>query len=570
MNDKRAVAEALREIASLLEIDGANPFKIRAFDNAARAVDGLPGDLAESVRSGAIASVQGIGKATAAIVTDLVTNGSSDYLDELRGKYPPGLLELLRVPGLSAKKVGQLHESLGIDGLDALESACRGGQVAKLKGFGTKSAQKILSGIAFARRSSARFLLPKGMEVAAEVETLLGEHPLVAAIEVGGEVRRRLEVITCVEICVATSAPSELSAAIEAMTSLSVIGKENGAIRGTWVNGVPVTFWITDAATFPLRLFLSTGTQDYVSWAMEAGSARRKPVPVETEQDLFATLGVDWLAPELREKEAEPFWSSPPGHLVRQEDLRGIFHVHSTWSDGVDPLEAMLAGVRDRGYSYVGISDHSKSAGYAAGLSEERVRQQRAEIRKLRTTFPGLTIFHGTEADILGDGSLDYEPDLLSELDFVIASVHSRFGMSSDEMTERLVRALANPFVTFLGHMTGRMLLTREGYSFDVDAVFDAAAKHGVMIEINGNPNRRDIDWRLIRRALDRGVRFSIHPDAHAVRALDNTVPGVWNARKAGLGPCEIFNTQPVEEVAAYLAARRRNASGLSPGLGQS
>jgi len=560
MSDKRTVASTLREIASLLEIDGANPFKIRAFENAARAIDTLDRDLSAVIESEGLSALQGVGKATAAIIADLAQTGRSDYLEELRSKYPAGLIDVLRVPGLSAKKVGQLHASLGIDSLDALEAACRDGSIAKLKGFGTRSAQKILSGTAFARRSSTRFLLPKGMDVAVELRGLLQDHPLVTRIEIGGEVRRRLEVISGLEVCVATDSPSELLSVVSELELLSGVEIEDRTIRGVWANGVPVTLWIEDDATFPLRLFLSTGSQAYVSWAMEAGTSPRRDGSVESERDLLESLGVAWIEPELREKESETFWTLPPEELVRQEDLRGIFHVHSTWSDGVDPLEAMIEGVHERGYSYVGISDHSKSAGYAGGLTEERVRQQRAEIRRLRARFPALTIFHGTEADILGDGTIDYDPALLAELDFVIASVHSRFGMSADEMTERLVRALSNPFVTFLGHMTGRMLLTREGYSFDVDAVFGAAADNGVMIEINGNPNRRDIDWRLIRRALARGVRFSIHPDAHAVRALDNTVPGVWNARKAGLGPVEIFNTLPAETVAEYLASRRSKA----------
>lgn len=560
MLDKRAVAAALREIAAYLEIDGANPFKIRAFENAAHALDTLEGDLRAHVASGTLVQTEGIGKATGAIVADLVRDGDSDYLEQLRTKYPSGLLDVARVPGLGAKKTGQLYRDLGIDGLDSLEAACRSGALGNVKGFGRRSSGKILSGIAFVRRSVARFLLPKGLETAAEIERVLASCPLVSALEVGGEVRRRLEVVTGVEVCLATSLPSALSDVIETLPDLSEVERGDGLVRGRWGNAVPVTFWLADSATFPLRLFLSTGSREYVSWALEANPKRRGAADVANERALCEALGVSWIEPELREQESEAFWSLPPERLVRQGDLRGIFHVHSTWSDGVDPLEAMIEGSRDRRYTYVGISDHSKSASYAGGLSEDRVRQQQAEIRRLRPRFPGLTIFHGTEADILGDGSLDYDSALLSELDFVIASIHSRFGMATDEMTERLVRALANPFVTFLGHMTGRMLLTREGYTFNHDAVFEAAARHGVIIEINGNPNRRDIDWRLLRRALDRGVRFSIHPDAHAVRALDNTIPGVWNARKAGLGPAEIFNAKPADEVAEHLASRRAAA----------
>ncbi len=560
MHDKWQVAASLREIASLLEIDGANPFKTRAFQNAARTVESLDDDLCSLVDSGTLAKIPGIGKATGAIIAELVRDGVSSYLEELRGSYPPGLLDVLRVPGLSAKKVGVLRDSLGIDGLEALEAACRAGRIAKIKGFGGKSTQKILSGIAFVRRSTARFLLTKGLVVATELESLLVDHPLVSCFAIGGDVRRRLEVINGVEVCIATTDALALAAVLGSLEQLSDVESDQGITRGVWTNGVPVTFHLDDPSQFPLRLFLSTGSHGYVTWAMEGRSIGARAEPIVTELDLFDALGIQWLEPELREKESETFWTSAPAILVRQEDLRGIFHMHSTWSDGRDPLTDMLVGVRDRGYSYVGVSDHSKSAGYAGGLTEERVRQQGAEIRKLRRSFPDLAIFHGTEADILGDGSIDYSTDLLSELDFVIASVHSRFGMSTDEMTERLVTALTNPFVTFLGHMTGRMLLTREGYSFHTGAVFDAAAANGVMIEINGNPNRRDIDWRLLRSALDRGVRFSIHPDAHAVRALDNTVPGVWNARKAGLSPAEIFNTKPMEEVAEHLASRRANA----------
>jgi DNA polymerase (family 10) len=565
---KWQVARMLYELAIYIELTDTNPFKARAYEKAARRVEALDEDLEALVAGGGLYKTPGIGKGIGPVITEMIETGTSRYLEEQRSQFPPGIFDLLRVPGLGLKKIGLLHADLGIGTIDELEEACRAGRLAKLKGFGAKTQQKILGGIEFARRHESAYLLPTALEVAEPLRARLLKVDGVEDAQIAGSVRRRLEVIHNLNIAVAVDDVDDAIAAIgEAglLDELELIAP--ATLRGRARNEMRVLIHLATPAAFGLLLFATTGSEDFIGAVLtkaakggftltDGGASKNgKRVVLRTEEQLFEAAGVPWVEPELRET-AAAVSSRKRVALIEPSDLRGTFHVHTTWSDGRATMFEMLDAARDRELSYVGISDHSKTAGYAGGLTEERLVQQQAEIESYKERFAPMRLFKGTEADILAEGEIDYATPILRSFDFVIVSVHSRFNMPKDEMTERMLRALANPFVTFLGHITGRLLLSREGYSIDFDRVFDAAAKHGVMIEINGNPHRLELDWRVIRNALDRGVRFSIHPDAHSTSELDAVISGTWVARKAGLSPNEIFNTKSVEEVEAHFAAR--------------
>lgn len=553
LTDKFTAARLLDEISRYIELSDPNPFKARAFEKAARAVENLEGDLAALVESGSILSVAGIGKATGQVVEEIVRTGHSQYLEELRGQFPPGIFELLRVPKLGLKKIGQLHSELGIGSLDELEEAARSGRLASLKGFGPKTAGQILEGLAFARMRESQFLLPAGLEVAESMRARLEAMEVVNAVEVAGSIRRRLEVIRNVNLVVATRTPGELPARLaELVADLAPLDEDTwkGVARGE----MDILFHLTSPARFGSTLLRTTGASEFLTAFGEIPDA-------SSENDAFKKAGQPFVQPERRES-AEDLTAKKRPRLVAVSDLRGTFHVHTTFSDGRNTVEEMLAAAHARGWEYLGISDHSKVAYYAGGLSEEKLREQHAEISRHEKKVAPMRVFRGTEADILPDGTMDYGAKILARFDFVVASIHSQFQMDEERMTERMLRALDDPHVTFLGHLTGRKLLNRPGYRIDYDRIFDRAAEREVIIEINGNPNRLDIDWRHLRRAADRGVMFSIHPDAHSVSEYNAVITGSWVARKGGLSPKQIFNTRSVEQVGEWLADRRARREG--------
>jgi DNA polymerase (family 10) len=555
--DKFAVARALDEISRYLELGESNRFKALAFERAARSLRALDREPADLIASGDLTKISGIGKATAAVIEELVRGGSSRYLEELRAQYPPGIFELMRVPSLGLKKIGMLYETLGVGSLDELEEAARAGKLAKLRGFGAKTQQKILEGIEKARRRESQFLLPVGIEIGEMIRAQLAAIDDVVDAEISGSVRRRLEVIRNVNVVVVTRAPERVMAVLPRIVE-NVEALDETTVKGVANSEIDVLFHFAKPAERGVVLFETTGTREFVE---AFGKQRGK-----TEHDIFANAGIAYVEPERRES-ADDLKRKRHPKLVELGDLRGTFHVHTTFSDGRNTVFEMLDAARQRGFDYVGLSDHSKAAYYAGGLTEARLAEQQAEIEAQRPRVAPLRVFRGTEADILPDGTIDYaDSGALATFDFVIASVHSRFNMEKDEMTARILRALENPYVTFLGHLTGRLLLSRDGYTMDFDEVFARAGERGVMIEINGNPNRLDLDWRLIRRARDRGVTFSINPDAHSTREYNAMISGTWVARKGGLGPREVFNTRDAEAVMEHFQSRRQKAESRSPG----
>jgi DNA polymerase (family 10) len=391
------------------------------------------------------------------------------------------------------------------------------------------------------KTQTARFLLARGVEAAESLERHLLDFEGLDAVEISGEVRRRLEVITTVELCVSAKRPAEALRAIADRGVLAGAQMEESSVRGSARHDIPAVIHVCRPAEFSERLFITTGSGEFVEAADGKSRGRADKVPPELRES------ADWLR-------------RPVPTLVRLEDIRGTFHNHTTYSDGRATLEQMLTAALERGFEYVGISDHSKTAAYAGGLTEDRVEMLRAEIDSLRERFAPMRIFFGTEADILAGGGIDYADELLATFDFVVASVHSHFTMPTEEMTARIIRATENPYVTFLGHLTGRLLLAREGYSVDHERIFKAAVANGVIMEINGNPRRLDVDWRHMQRGIELGAVFSIHPDAHAVAEYNYLQSGVWAARKGGLEARHVFNTLGVDSVASHLENRRRRA----------
>jgi DNA polymerase (family X) len=549
--DKWTVARVLDEIAQYVALSDPNRFKSRAFERAARAVEGLEVDLVALVASGELLSTPGIGKAVGAIIKELVETGESRYLDELRNQYPPGIFELLRVPGFGLTKIGQVHQELGIGSLDDLEAAAREGRLAKLRWFGAKTQTKILEGIEKARRRESNFLLPIGLEAGERMRGQLAKIKAVEDAEVTGSVRRRLEIIRNVNIAVSTRKREKV---IEALPQIVDQFEEVDAntFRGVVRGEMPVIFHLSHPDSFGTTIVETTGSRGFV------GALPALP-KAKTEEELFKQISVPFVEPERRES-ADDLARKKRVKLVQPSDLRGTFHVHTTFSDGRNTVLEMLTAARERGYDYVGLSDHSPAAFYAGGLTVERLREQHAEIARHEPEVAPMRVFRGTEADILPDGSIDYGDEVLSTLDFVVASIHSRFNTPKDEMTERMLKALDDPWVTFLGHITGRKLLGRDGYTVDFDRVFERAAKRSVCIEINGNPNRLDLDWRHVGRALEMGVMFVITPDAHSISEMSHVISGTWVARKAGLTAKQIFNTRSVAEVEKWFAKRRMSS----------
>lgn len=580
---KDEIAEVLRNIATLLELKGENPFKFRAYLNAARAVETFPGDLAAAARAESLSSVKGIGKAIAEKISRLVLDGHLPYYEELKKEFPQDILTLFEIQGLGAKKIKKLYEVLGIHSITKLESACRDGSIANLEGFGKKSAENLLASIAALKRNAGRFLLDEASELADEIFSALREHPAVGLLEVAGSMRRRKPVVGDLDFIVSTNRPEEVIAVFTGLPCFERIlasGKTKAsAVAG---NGLQCDLRAVSPAEYPFALCYFTGSKEHNvrlraraqarGWTLNeyrmapaSEEASDSIPPIHTEQDLYRALDLDFIPPELREDRGE--FTAAENHelprLIEWSNLRGTFHNHTTASDGLSTLEEMASAARDLGLEYLGIADHSKSSVQAHGLDESRLREQIAQIRALNATFDDFRLFAGTECDIRKDGSLDFDDDILSELDYVVASVHSAFTMDEAAMTRRIIRAMENPHVTMLGHLTGRLLLTRDPYAVDVPAILDAAAETGTVIELNVNPRRLDMDWTWWPLARQKGVRCAINPDAHSTSALLRLRLGTEVARKGWLTKEDVINTLPLGKIETVLEAKRKNRSGL-------
>jgi DNA polymerase (family 10) len=579
-----ALVRTLRETAALLELEGANVFRVRAYENAARTFEGLTEEPQELLEQGRLGEIAGVGPGMAQAVAELIHTGRLTLHDELRSRYPAGLLDLFRVDGLGPKRIRVLHQELGIGSPAELERACRDGRVASLKGFGAKSQAKILESLATLGRFRERHLLSEALPVARTLLAHLCSHSRVVRADVAGSLRRWRETIGDLDF-VAAVAPDDRDAVADHFAAAP--GAQGVEVRGETkmqirlAGGMAADLRMVADDEYASALHHFTGSKEHNvelrtrakqkgitvnEYGLFRGEER---VAVRDEEELFARLGLRWIPPEMREGmgELDLAGRGPLPDLVTLADLRGTLHVHTTWSDGTASLAEMANAAGRLGWEYLGIADHSRSAAYAGGLSPERVREQWAEIDAWNAAGKTPRLFKGSEVDILADGGLDFDDELLRGFDFVVASVHSRFKLTRAEQTARVVRAVSHPCVTFLGHPTGRLLLARDGYEIDLEAVLDAAEAHGVIVELNASPHRLDLDWRFLRGLLARGGRTSIHPDAHSPQGLADVEFGVGVARKAGATANDVLNARTAEQLAEYLERRRaRTARLLGPG----
>lgn len=577
--DSRTAAHVLSQISAYLELRGENQFKARAYETAAKGILSLGADdLAPLLESGEIGRVRGLGPATLAVVRDLVETGSSRYLEELREGTPEGLLDMLAIPGLSPEKIHKLYAELEISSMEQLEDAARDGRLAAIKGFGPKTAEKILKGIAFSRETGVLQLYHRGRVEAEHLLTLVREHPDVDDAAVAGDVRRHREVVrgvTIVARCRPDADATRVAASFTRIGGVKSATHDGAGADIHFVDGVRLALRCAPARCFGAALWRATGSDEHVALVQtrlaerglqlvddELRDAQSRSLDVPDEHLLYRAAGLDYIEPELREAHGEIDAAARHElpHLLVAGDIRGVLHCHTHYSDGKSSITEMARGARERGWSYVGISDHSAAAFYASGLPREKVLAQLEEIDRLNAQMADgdFRILKGIEADILADGRLDYDEALLAQFDFVIGSIHSRFGMDGPAMTKRVLRALDEPFLTILAHPTGRLLLSREPYAIDVDAVIEKAAAVGVAVELNADPRRLDLDWRHLIEAKRRNATVALGPDAHSVNALDNVSVGVGMARKGWLEATDLLNTRDADGIVAFARARRR------------
>ena len=574
--DSRSAAHVLSQIGALLQVKGEQKFKARAYAGAARSLIALDtDDLASLLRSGELADTPGIGPATLSVVRELVETGESSYLNQLREGIPEGLLELFRVPGLNAARIQVIHDALGVQTLEDLERVAQNGQLAELPKFGKKTAEKILRGIEILRRDAHLKRFPAA---AIEAHLLLAnivKHPDIVQAEVAGSIRRHNEVVGDIDIvaeCSADPAKVAVSFARSPGVSESKIREDPGSVHIRFVDGTHLDMHCVTKGDYPVALWRATGSMAHIEemnvFARNKGfeiagnsliGRGGKRVTVKDEDAFFTALDLEPIPPEMREGmgEIEAASRGELPNLVTFDDLRGVLHCHSDYSDGTATIEEMANAAKERGWDYIGISDHSESAFYAGGLKRDKLLRQQEEIDRLNSEMKGFRILKGIEADILADGRLDYDAEILDGFDYVVGSIHSRFSMDGDAMTKRVLAALDDPHLTILAHPTGRLLLTREPYPINIEAVLEKAARVGVAVELNADPHRLDLDWRYCRQAKELGVTIEIGPDAHSTAALDNVHFGIGMARKAWLEAAEILNTRSADDVLAFAQKRR-------------
>ena len=574
--DKDRVVAILEDIGALLDIKGENPFKVRAYLNAARTIDSYPGTLTRLIESGDLARIKGVGKSLAEKIIEISQTGKSTYLEDLRKELPAGLLDMLKIPGFGPKKAKAVFDCLGIKSVGELEYACQENRLVDLTGFGIKTQEKILLGIAFLKRGVGRFRIDIAEKAAIPIFEALKALPVVKRISFCGSIRRYRETIKDIDILVSSKHPGKVMDLFVSLPGISQV-ESHGETKSTVLlePGMDCDLRIVTDEQFPYAQIYFTGSKEHnVDMRTRAKKkydikmneyglfkgAKETFIPCKDEAEIFAALKLDYIPPEMREAngEIETAESGSIPRLVEESDLKGLIHVHTRWSDGVVDVNDYIDYCSLRKWEYVAICDHSKSAGYAHGLDEKRVAEQHREIDNAnkKSHKADVRVLKGIEADILPDGSLDYDDSILATFDMVIASIHSRFNMSETDMTRRVIKALKNKYVTMLGHPTGRLLLSRDGYPINLDEILNVCSAEGVMVEINAHPFRLDLDWRYIRKAGEMNVMMSINPDAHNLGDIDKIRYGVGIARKGWATPQHIFNTFPLEKALKILKRR--------------
>ncbi len=566
MSNKDILRE-LKQYVKLLELHGANDFKLRSWQNAIQRLERYPESLA-TMTTDELQEIDGVGKSVAAAVGEITQSGHLTALDELIANTPDGILELLRFRGLGSKKLRVFWQKYGITDKHQLIALLQSGKLLQEKGFGPKTINNLLTVVSYAIDNSGKqyYIAARqtGEQLLTELQNLLPEVPMSFT----GKLRRKWEVVDKIEILVAAPL-RQLQEALASVNWLVYDKKASGPF--SWQGhlltdpGSKVAIYPTAAEQYANQLLLRTGAEQHLQIAVGESTFKEhiKSRSWPDEEACYAAAGMPWCPPELREGDWEiaALQAGRLPQLLCTEELQGIIHCHTTYSDGQNTVSEMAEACRQQGYHYLAVTDHSKAANfYANGMFEETVARQQAEIDRLNEQMAPFRIFKGIEADILADGSLDYDSKTLATFDLVIASVHSGLNMDKIKATERLIRAIANPFTTILGHLTGRLLLERPGYEVDHQAIINACAEFEVIIEINAHPRRLDLDWRWVHRALDKGVLLSINPDAHEIAGFDHMQYGVAVARKGGLTAAQTFNAWPLAKVEAYLQNRKQKA----------
>jgi DNA polymerase (family 10) len=551
--DNSAVSDMFDLLSKLMEIHGQDPFRSKSYASAAYNIEQLPSRL-EGIDRHAIPSLKGIGDSTARKIVEILDTGRLKALDDLVAATPPGVLEMLKVKGLGPKKIKVIWREMGIESIGELLYACEENRLLLFKGFGAKTQQNVKESVEFMLRHKNLFLYAECTMTADDIQTLLSDTLPSRRFAFTGAYRRQSPVLSSVE-WVTTSSPEELGAALNAKGFMADDPVEGVAVFKA--EGLPsLSFHLCEDSSMADRLFRTSAGEGF----LEAWDAIGDSSPVESESDAFERRGIA-LVPACMREDAAILEEARRGEipkLVSETDIRGVIHAHSDWSDGSHTLQRMAEAARDKGMEYLVITDHSRSAFYAGGLAIEKVREQHAEIDRLNRELSPFRIFKGIESDILNDGSLDYPDDVLASFDTVIASVHSNLRMSEEKAMQRLLAAIRNPYTTILGHMTGRLLLSRPGYPVDHARVIDACAEHGVAIEINAHPRRLDMDWTWIRHALNKGVMLSIDPDAHSIEGFGDIRYGILASQKGGLTATRNLSCMGLRDFEAWLSTRKR------------
>jgi DNA polymerase (family 10) len=537
--DNRQIAKQFDLIARLMELHEENPFRIRSYTTAYQNLRKLDVPLT-GLKEEELMAIPGIGQAVAAKIREFIESGRIDALEKLLAKTPVGLIDVLNIKGIGPKKVRVLWKELGITDIGELEYACYENRLLSLKGFGQKTQDSILTQIDFHKRNAGQILLHQALELSGRLLAVLSSAMPAGRFEVTGDLRRKMETVSVLEFI----GTEDRAQVINILLGSDVLQENDGKLN---FQGLPVEYHVAAPGQFGTRWFFTTGPDAFVN--------RFNPGMHREESDVFHEAGCSFIVPELRDRATDESFIVPE-RLISLEDQRGVIHAHSTWSDGSNTIRQMADACREKGYGYLVLTDHSRSAFYANGLNEERIYKQWEEMAEINRQNPDFRVFRGIESDILYNGELDYADEILDGFELVIASVHSNLNMDQEAAHRRLIGAIEHPRTHILGHMTGRLLLSRPGYPVDHQRIIDACAGNRVAIEINANPHRLDIDWRWIPYALEKGVKICISPDAHNVKGIDDMQFGVWMARKAGAGAADCLNTLDAGELANWAAAK--------------
>jgi len=559
----KSIIEILKEIGTLLEIKGENPFKTNAYFNAAKTLS-VTENLDDIIKTKRLKQIKGIGEALSQKIEEYSETGRIAYYEELKKEIPPSLIELTAIPNLGPKKIKILYDELGITNAGELEYACKENRLVTLSGFGEKTQKKILKGIEFIKMHKGEFLYGDVFGISEVIRDRFKTIVKPEFVEICGSIRRKREVVKNVDILVCGEDRERLSSFFVSMPEIEEVTlKGDTKISCRLITGIEADLRMVSEAEFPFALLYFTGSKEHNIRLRDISKKKGwnlneyglfdgdNPIYLHSEEEIYRALNLSYIPPELREDmgEIEAAEEGMLPDLVMLDDIKGVFHIHTEFSDGMDSVEKMAYAAREMGFSYIGVSDHSKSAYYAGGLKVDDIYRQWEIIDELNESNKNFHIFKGIESDILPDGSLDYDEKILEGFDFVIASIHSNFNLKKDDQMKRILKAIENPYTNMLGHPTGRLLLSRDGYDVDMRTIIDAAAEYNVIIELNASPYRLDIDWRHLRYAKEKGVLISINPDAHSAGGLIEVLYGIGIARKGWQEKKDILNTRTILDI---------------------